>query len=149
MSNELKKKYQIKLKELNKHNKLYYEDSNPTLSDADYDILKKETLDLENKYNFLKKKDSPSIMVGHKPSKNFVKSKHRVRMLSLSNAFDEKDLKNFEKKIFNFLSLKKNNEIEYSTEPKIDGISASLTYKNGILSKGLSRGNGIEGEDIT
>ena len=92
MSNELKKKYQIKLKELNKHNKLYYEDSNPTLSDASYDILKKETLDLENKYNFLKKKDSPSITVGHKPSKNFVKSKHRVRMLSLSNAFDEKDL---------------------------------------------------------
>ena len=56
MSNELKKKYQIKLKELNKHNKLYYEDSKPTLSDADFDILKKETLDLENKYNFFKKK---------------------------------------------------------------------------------------------
>ena len=149
MSNELKKKYQIKLKELNKHNKLYYEDSNPTLSDADYDILKKETLDLENKYNFLKKKDSPSIMVGHKPSKNFVKSKHRVRMLSLSNAFDEKDLKNFEKKIFNFLSFKQSEEIEYSAEPKIDGISASLIYKNGKFIKGLSRGDGKIGEDIT
>ena len=149
MSNELKKKYQIKLKELNKHNKLYYEDSNPTLSDADYDILKKETLDLENKYNFLKKKDSPSIMVGHKPSKNFVKSKHRVRMLSLSNAFDEKDLKNFEKKIFNFLSFKQTEEIEYSAEPKIDGISASLIYKNGKFIKGLSRGDGKIGEDIT
>ena len=149
MSNELKKKYQIKLKELNKHNKLYYEDSNPTLSDADYDILKKETLDLENKYNFLKKKDSPSIMVGHKPSKNFVKSKHRVRMLSLSNAFDEKDLINFEKKIFNFLSFKQTEEIEYSAEPKIDGISASLIYKNGKFIKGLSRGDGKIGEDIT
>ena len=149
MSNELKKKYQTKLKKLNKHNKLYYEDSNPTLSDADYDILKKETLDLENKYNFLKKKDSPSIMVGHKPSKNFVKSKHRVRMLSLSNAFDEKDLINFEKKIFNFLSFKQTEEIEYSAEPKIDGISASLIYKNGKFIKGLSRGDGKIGEDIT
>ena len=64
MGNELKKKYQTKLKELNKHNKLYYDDSKPTLSDADFDILKKETLDLESKYNFFKKKDSPSIAVG-------------------------------------------------------------------------------------
>ena len=149
MSNELKKKYQTKLKELNKHNKLYYEDSKPTLSDADYDILKKETLDLENKYNFLKKKDSPSIAVGHKPSKNFAKSKHRVRMLSLSNAFDKEDLINFEKKIFNFLSFKQSEEIEYSAEPKIDGISASLIYKNGKFVKGLSRGDGKIGEDIT
>ena len=149
MSNELKKKYQIKLKELNKHNKLYYEDSKPALSDADYDILKKETLDLENKYSFLKKKDSPSIAIGHKPSKNFVKSKHRVRMLSLSNAFDEEDLINFEKKIFNFLSLKQSKEIEYSVEPKIDGISASLIYKNGKFVEGLSRGDGKVGEDIT
>ena len=149
MSNELKKKYQIKLKELNKHNKLYYEDSKPTLSDADFDILKKETLDLESKYNFFKKKDSPSIAVGYKPSKNFVKSKHRVRMLSLSNALDEKDLVNFEKKIFNFLSFKQSEEIEYSAEPKIDGISASLIYKNGKFVKGLSRGDGKFGEKIT
>ena len=70
-------------------------------------------------------------------------------MLSLSNAFDLEDLKNFQKKIINFLSLKDNLEIEYSTEPKIDGISASLTYKDGILVTGLSRGDGIEGEDIT
>ena len=149
MSNELKNKYQTKLKELNKHNKLYYEDSKPILSDADYDILKKEILNLENKYNFLKKKNSPSIAVGHKPSKNFVKSKHRVRMLSLSNAFDKEDLINFEKKIFNFLSFKQSEEIEYSAEPKIDGISASLIYKNGKFVKGLSRGDGKVGEDIT
>ena len=149
MSNELKNKYQTKLKELNKHNKLYYEDSKPILSDADYDILKKEILNLENKYNFLKKKNSPSLAVGHKPSKNFVKSKHRVRMLSLSNAFDKEDLINFEKKIFNFLSFKQSEEIEYSAEPKIDGISASLIYKNGKFVKGLSRGDGKVGEDIT
>ena len=70
-------------------------------------------------------------------------------MLSLSNAFDEKDLINFEKKNINFLNLTKNFEFEYSAEPKIDGISASLTYKSGKLIRGLSRGNGEEGEDIT
>ncbi|MEA3423053.1 MAG: NAD-dependent DNA ligase LigA, partial [Bacillota bacterium] len=101
------------------------------------------------KYNFLKDKESPSISVGYKPSKNFVKSKHRVQMLSLSNAIDKEDLRNFEKRIFNFLNLNKNNIIEYSVEPKIDGISASVTYKNGKLVTGLSRGNGVEGEIIT
>ena len=70
-------------------------------------------------------------------------------MLSLSNAFNEEDLENFEKKIRNFLSLKEDAEIEYSAEPKIDGISASLTYKDGKFVQGLSRGDGKEGEDIT
>ena len=95
MGNEIKKIYQTKIKELTKHNKLYYEDSKPIISDADYDILKKKILELENKYNFLKKNNSPSITVGHKPSKNFIKSKHKIQMLSLSNAFDEEDLINF------------------------------------------------------
>ena len=70
-------------------------------------------------------------------------------MLSLANAFTEEDLVNFEKKITNFLSKKKGSKISYSAEPKIDGISASLIYKNGNFLRGLSRGDGIEGEDIT
>jgi len=147
--NLIKNKYLIKIKELNEHNQRYYEKSNPKISDAEYDILKKEILDLEKKYNFLKSKDSPSISIGAKPSKNFLKSKHRVKMLSLSNAFDHEDLKNFEKKISNFLNLKEYKNIEYSVEPKIDGISASLTYKNNNLVLGLSRGDGNEGEIIT
>ena len=91
---------------------------------------------------------SPSVKVGYKPSKKFKKFKHKVKMLSLSNAFNEKDLINFQKNI-NFLALNENYEFEYSAEPKIDGISASLNYKNGNLVKGLSRGDGEEGEDIT
>jgi DNA ligase (NAD+) len=87
--------------------------------------------------------------VGFKPSKNFKKVKHKVPMLSLGNAFNEEDLKNFEKKIVNFLSLEDASIIEYSAEPKIDGISASLIYVNGEFVKGLSRGDGSEGEDIT
>ncbi|MDC3121189.1 NAD-dependent DNA ligase LigA [Candidatus Pelagibacter sp.] len=111
--------------------------------------MKREIILLENKYEFLKSKNSPSKSVGHKPSKNFKKANHKVPMLSLANAFSEEDLKNFEKKITNFLSQKEGFEISYSAEPKIDGISASLTYKNGNFVKGLSRGDGKEGEDIT
>ena len=145
----IKKKYLSKIQQLKKHNQLYYEKSTPKISDREFDILKNEILELEKKYGFLKDKESPSISVGHKPSRNFVKSKHRVQMLSLSNAIDKEDLQNFEKRIFNFLNLNKNNIIEYSVEPKIDGISASLTYKNRKLVTGLSRGNGTEGEIIT
>ena len=145
----IKKKYLSKIQQLKKHNHLYYEKSTPKISDREFDILKNEILELEKKYGFLKDKESPSISVGHKPSRNFVKSKHRVQMLSLSNAIDKEDLQNFEKRIFNFLNLNKNNIIEYSVEPKIDGISASLTYKNRKLVTGLSRGNGTEGEIIT
>ena len=145
----IKKKYLSKIQQLKKHNQLYYEKSTPKISDKEFDILKKEILELEKKYDFLKDQESPSISVGYKPSKNFVKFKHRVQMLSLSNAIDKEDLQNFEKRIFNFLNLNKNNIIEYSVEPKIDGISASLTYKNRKLVTGLSRGNGTEGEIIT
>ena len=97
----------------------------------------------------MKSKDSPALIIGYKPSKNFKKVFHKVPMLSLSNAFSEEDLINFEKKIYNFLSQNHNLNISYTAEPKIDGISASLTYLNGKLKSGLSRGDGKEGEDIT
>ena len=145
----IKDNYSKIIKELQDHNKAYYEKDSPVISDQKYDTLKKKIFDLENKYEFLNSKQSPSISVGFKPSKNFKKIKHKVPMLSLSNAFNENDLKNFEKKIMNFLSLNNSNKIEYSAEPKIDGISASLIYVNGKLLKGLSRGDGLEGEDIT
>tara|TARA_B110000037_G_scaffold154938_1_gene174743 strand:- start:1788 stop:3818 length:2031 start_codon:yes stop_codon:yes gene_type:complete len=142
-------KYLKKIDLIQKYNKYYYDKNKPIVSDQIFDLLKKDVIDLENKYNFLKSKHSPSNSVGFKPSKNFQKVKHRVPMLSLGNAFNEEDLKNFEKKIINFLSLKEIDIIDYSAEPKIDGISASLIYVNGKFIKGLSRGDGAEGEDIT
>ncbi len=148
-NSSLKKKYENKIKELILHNHLYFDKSKPKISDSDYDQLKKEIINLEKKYPFLKAKNSPSKTVGFKPSKNFLKSKHREKMLSLSNVFSDDDLINFEKKIINFLNLQKNTSIEYSVEPKIDGISASLTYKNGLLVSGVSRGDGEQGELIT
>jgi DNA ligase (NAD+) len=146
----IKKDYLKKIKIIKKYNQLYFSKNKSDLSDSDFDKLKKEVIDLEEKYSFLKSKDSPSKAVGFKPSKSFKKVKHRIPMLSLGNAFSEEDLINFEKKIFNFLSLTNSqNTIEYSAEPKIDGISASLIYKNGKFIRGLSRGDGKEGEDIT
>ena len=150
MSNkEIKEEYFQKIELIQKHNEHYHDKNKPIISDKDYDELKKNIFELERKYKFLKDKRSPSKSIGFKPSKNFNKIKHRVPMLSLNNAFNEQDLINFEKKIINFLSLEKMNEIEYSAEPKIDGISASLIYENGKFIKGLSRGDGTEGEDIT
>ena len=150
MSNELiQKEYKKKIKSLIRYNQKYYNDNDPEISDSEYDDLKKNILELEKKYKFLKSKSSPSTTIGYKPSKNFKKVSHKVPMLSLGNAFSEEDLANFEKRIINFLDKKEGFEIEYSAEPKIDGISASLTYKNGKFVTGLSRGDGKEGEDIT
>ena len=149
LKKEIKKIYFNKINELKKHNFQYYEKNNPKISDSNYDILKKEILNLEKKYNFLNSEYSPSKLVGFKPSKNFVKAKHRKKMFSLGNAFDKNDLENFEKKIYNYLNFDHKINMEYSVEPKIDGISASLTYENGVFVSGLSRGDGEEGELIT
>tara|TARA_B100000003_G_C10899018_1_gene358440 strand:+ start:525 stop:1442 length:918 start_codon:yes stop_codon:yes gene_type:complete len=145
----IKKDYKKKIKEFNHYNRKYYNENTSEISDSEFDTLKKDIIDLEKKYRFLKSKNSPQIQVGYKPSKNFKKLSHRVPMLSLANAFSKEDLNNYEKKIFNYLNKKNDYEIEYSAEPKIDGISASLTYKEGRFLVGLSRGDGKEGEDIT
>ena len=145
----IKEEYKKKIKLLNYYNQQYYNENTSQISDSDFDFLKKEVIELEKKYSFLKSKKSPQTQVGYKPSKNFKKLPHRAPMLSLANAFSQEDLNNYEKKIFNFLNKQSDFKIEYSTEPKIDGISASLTYKDGKFLVGLSRGDGKEGEDIT
>ncbi len=150
MSDEnITKVYLNKINEYLKHNKSYYLNSKPTISDKKFDDLKISILELEKKHKFLNHESSPSKAVGFKPSKNFSKLNHRVRMLSLSNVFKKNDLENFEKKIRNYLDMSESSKIEYSVEPKIDGISASLTYKNGNLISGVSRGDGSVGELIT
>jgi DNA ligase (NAD+) len=146
---EIQKKYNNKIKLIDKYNDYYFDKSQPLVSDHVYDTLKKDILQLEIDYDFLKSEKSPSNFVGYKPSKIFKKSLHKIPMLSLGNAFSEEDLNNFEKKIKNFLSIKESKKIYYNAEPKIDGISASLTYKDGKFFRGLSRGDGKEGEDIT
>ena len=146
---EIEKIYRNYTRSFKKYNFHYYNKSKPLVADSDYDKLKKDILNLEKKYKYLNSKESPTNTIGYKPSKNFEKFPHRISMLSLGNAFSEEDLINFEKKIQNFLSKNSHFKIFYSAEPKIDGISASLSYKNGKFVKGLSRGDGKEGEDIT
>ena len=146
---KVKNEYLKKINKLVDLNKNYYDKNDPLVLDSEYDNLKKEILNLEKNYEFLKNENSPSKTVGYKPSRVFKKVAHKIPMLSLSNAFSEEDLINFEKRIINYLNEKESFRIEYSAEPKIDGISASLFYKDGKFTKGLSRGDGKEGEDIT
>jgi len=145
----IEKTYNKKIDLIKHYNQKYYDENKSEISDSEYDKLKKEVIELEKSHDYLSHNDSPSKIVGFKPSKNFKKVLHKIPMLSLANAFNEEDLNNFEKKILNFLDKDKLFKIDYSVEPKIDGISASLVYRKGNLIAGLSRGDGTEGEDIT
>ena len=140
-------KFKKKVEILKEHNENYFSKDKPTISDSEYDKLKKNILNLQKDHPFLKKIVNIASLVGAPPSNKFGKIEHLVPMLSLSNAFDMKDMKDFLKKINNFLNFQ-NKEIELFSEPKIDGISASLIYEKGKLTKGLSRGDGLIGEDI-
>ena len=146
---KINQEYLKKIKLFQKYNKHYYDLNEPIVDDFVFDELKRQILNLEKEYTHLYHKDSPKNSVGFQPSKLFKKVKHRIPMLSLSNAFNKEDLLNFEKKILNFLNEESNFKIEYSAEPKIDGISASLIFQKGKFITGLSRGDGKEGEDIT
>ena len=115
---EIKREYNKKIQKLVKLNKFYYEHNNPIVDDAEYDAIKKYILKLESKYPNLKDKNSPSLIVGFKPSKNFRKVLHRVPMLSLANAFDKNDLDNFEKKITNYLNQKDPLKLSTAPNPK-------------------------------
>ena len=139
--------YKDKIKSLKQHNKLYFNKDNPEITDAQYDDLKNQIAYLEKNNTFLIKLNLNKGIVGSPPSNKFKKMKHLKPMLSLSNAFDRNDMEDFLKKINNFLN-NKNSNVSLSSEPKIDGISATLIYKDGILIKGLSRGDGTMGEDI-
>ncbi len=144
---DILKKFKQKINLLKKHNNLYYNRDKPSISDDEYDNLKKEIQNLEKKFKYLKNLNLLKDIIGAPPTNKFKKIKHLLPMLSLSNAFDKNDMQDFLKKIMNYLNSK-NSLIELSAEPKIDGISATLIYEDGKLKKGLSRGDGTTGEDI-
>ena len=143
------KEYREKVILIEKLNKAYYQNDKPLVSDAEYDKIKKDILNFEKKNPEIIDKNSPTKKVGFAPSEKFSKVKHLVPMLSLDNAFTKNDVEDFLKKIRNYLNFEKNTPIELTAEPKIDGISASLIYRNNKLVRGLSRGDGEYGEDIT
>ncbi len=131
------------------HDRAYYENDAPLISDADYDALRQRNLAIEARFPHLKRADSPSDKVGSKPSQAFGKVEHKVAMLSLGNAFAAEDVVDFVARIRKFLSLDYSQELAMTAEPKIDGLSASLRYENGVFVQGATRGDGQIGEDIT
>lgn len=133
------------ISEINKHNYNYYVLDAPTISDYEFDQLIKELIELEGKYPDLLREDSPSQRVGGLASDSFASVTHAIPMLSLSNSFNDNDLLDFDKRIRAVLK----DQVEYVVEYKIDGLSVSLEYENGLLVRGATRGDGFTGEDIT
>ncbi len=130
------------------HDHRYYVLDSPEISDAEYDALVRELRELEAKHPELITPDSPTQRVGAPPAGKFAKVRHSVPMLSLANAFDEQDVRDFVERIRRFLRLN-DDEIVFTAEPKIDGLSLSLRYERGELVCGATRGDGYEGEDVT
>ena len=131
------------------HDQAYHQDDAPIISDGDYDALRRRNEAIEAAFPHLVRTDSPSLRVGAAPAEGFKKVKHEMPMLSLANAFDESDVSDFIERIRRFLNLDAAAPLQFTSEPKIDGLSANLRYEGGVLVRGTTRGDGYEGEDIT
>src|SRR5450631_2625959 len=135
--------------EIERHDKAYYQEDAPKISDAEYDALRRRFNVIEARFPEFVSSDSPSQKVGMAPSGRFAKVRHAVPMLSLDNAFAEEDVVDFVGRIRRFLKLADDDIIDFSAEPKIDGLSMSLRYEQGELVTAATRGDGAEGEDVT
>jgi DNA ligase (NAD+) len=135
--------------EIARHDALYYREDAPQISDADYDQLRQRNAAIEARYPQLVRADSPSRRVGAAPVEAFGKVRHAVPMLSLGNAFDEQDVSDFLARVRRFLGLPQDAVVEVTAEPKIDGLSISLSYEKGRLVQAATRGDGSEGENVT
>ena len=136
-------------KKIRDNDELYYLKDSPSLSDAEYDGLRERLLFIESKFPHLVASDSPSQKVGVAPAEVFSKIRHVQPMLSLSNAFSKDDVAGFVSKVKRFIGVEEDSEVQFLAEPKIDGLSASLRYENGIFVQGATRGDGLVGEDVT
>jgi DNA ligase (NAD+) len=135
--------------EIERHNRLYYLHDAPEITDADYDALFRELLELEERYPDLALPDSPSRRVGAPPLEKFSQTPHRVPMLSLENALTDSEIVDFDERVKRFLGISPGTDIEYVCEPKMDGLAVELVYENGVFAYGSTRGDGFVGEDVT
>ena len=135
--------------ELEAHDRRYYQDDAPSVTDAEYDALRQRFNAIEKRFPEFVDAASPSQKVGAAPSGRFKKVRHAIPMLSLDNAFAEEDVVDFVGRIRRFLKLTEDDPIDFSAEPKIDGLSMSLRYEDGELVTAATRGDGAEGEDVT
>jgi DNA ligase (NAD+) len=137
------------IEQIGRHDRAYYTDDAPLISDAEYDALRRELEALEARCPDLKTPESPTQKIGAAPARGFKKVKHTVPMLSLSNAMQESEVHDFIERVRRFLNLRNDEKIPMVAEPKIDGLSCSLRYENRVLALAATRGDGSEGEDIT
>src|SRR6185503_6018613 len=146
---EAKKELERLASEIAEHDRRYYQDDAPTVSDAEYDALRRRNNEIEAAFPELIRKDSPSQRVGAKPAERFEKVRHARPMLSLDNAFTEQDVRDFVARVRRFLALPADEDVVLIAEPKIDGLSSSLRYERGEFVLGATRGDGTEGENVT
>lgn len=130
-------------------NTAYHTEDAPEMSDAEYDAAKRRNAEIEARFPELKRDDSPTDQVGAAPAEGFSKVRHRVRMLSLANAFDDDDIMDFDRQVRAFLGFSAEEPLAFTAEPKIDGLSLSLRYEHGELMQAATRGDGGEGENVT
>ncbi len=135
--------------EIGAHDKRYYQEDAPTVSDAAYDGLRQRNEAIEARFPHLVRADSPSRRIGAQPAAKFAKVRHAVPMLSLGNAFSEEEVAEFVERVRRFLRLPEDEPVAFTAEPKIDGLSCSLRYEGGRLVNAATRGDGFEGEDVT
>ena len=135
--------------ELERHNRLYYENDAPEISDAEYDALFRELQQLEKQFPELILPETPTARVGGRALEKFQQVTHRLAMISLDNAFSEEDISEFDKRIKKELGLRQEVAIKYVCEPKMDGLAVELVYEKGLFVQGSTRGDGVIGEDIT
>jgi DNA ligase (NAD+) len=134
---------------INEANSAYHGDDNPIMTDAEFDFLKKRNLEIELRFPEYKRSDSPTEKIGSLPSETFSKIKHSKKMFSLANAFKNSDLYDFDEQVRRFLNFGVADPLEYTVEPKIDGLSLSLRYEKGKLVFAATRGDGTTGENVT
>jgi DNA ligase (NAD+) len=135
--------------EIGAHDRRYYQEDAPTVSDAAYDALRRRNEEIEARFPALVRADSPSRRVGAQPSQKFAKVRHAIPMLSLGNAFADTEVAEFVERVRRFLRLAADERVVFTAEPKIDGLSCTLRYEDGRLVRGATRGDGTEGEDVT
>ncbi len=135
--------------EIAHHDRLYYQNDEPEITDAAYDALRLRNAAIEARFPDLVRDDSPSERVGAAPASGFAEAAHLQPMYSLDNGFDEDDLRDFEARVRRFLGLGEDAPLNFAADPKIDGLSANLRYENGVLTLGATRGDGRAGEDVT